>query len=219
MRPLLIFFAIFLLLSGRPAEKMRPVTSSLGYFPAPVFSGTPFFDENFKYADIILSKTRKFTAVKMRIDLEMHMVQFVSNGVEAELQPGMVKEVSYADTTTDGILFYKFRTGYPASDNRTANHFYIVMAEGSCSLLRLVEKKVTQRRNEITNEVFKDYENAENFFLFTKGGMKRLKKDKDFIMAELADKQVQVNEFVQTNKINFRNVDQLVKLINYYNTL
>jgi hypothetical protein len=155
----------------------------------------------------------------MRIDLEMHMVQFVANGVEGELQPGMVKEVSYADTTADGILFYKFRTGYPAFENRTSNHFYIVMAEGSCSLLRLVEKKITQRKNEITNEVFKDYENAESFYLFTKGEMKRLKKDKDFIMAELADKQVQVNEFVQTNKINFRNVDQLVKLINYYNTL
>jgi hypothetical protein len=27
MRLLLIFFAIFLLLSGRPAEKMRPVTA------------------------------------------------------------------------------------------------------------------------------------------------------------------------------------------------
>jgi hypothetical protein len=219
MRLLLIFFAIFLLLSGRPAEKMHPVINGLGYFPAPVFSGTPFFDENYKYADIVLSKTRKFTSVKMRIDLEMHMVQFIASGMEGELQPGIVKEVSYVDTTADGILFYKFRTGYPASDNRTSNHFYIVMAEGSCSLLRLVEKKITQRKNEITNEVFKDYENVESFYLFTKGEMKRLKKDKDFIMAELADKQVQVNEFVQANKINFRNMDQLVKLINYYNTL
>ena len=49
--------------------------------------------------------------------------------------------------------------------------------------------------------------------------MKRLKKDKDFVLAELADKQQPVYKFFLDKKINVKNTDQLIQLINYYNTL
>jgi len=204
------------LYSGMPANRaIVPIFSG----NRPVFSGSPYFDENYKYADIFLSKTRKFTSVKTRIDLETQSVQFISEGVEGMLQPGWVKEVSYADTTSDGILFYKFRTGYPPFENKTAQQFYIVMADGNCSMLRAVEKRVINRKNAITGDVVKDYETYDNFYLFVKGEMKRLKRDREYIMAELADRKVQVDEFVDKNRINFRNTDQVAKLINYYNTL
>jgi hypothetical protein len=49
--------------------------------------------------------------------------------------------------------------------------------------------------------------------------MKHLKKDRDFILSELADKQQEVNKFIQDNKLNLRNNDHLVKLLEYYNGL
>jgi len=188
--------------------------------PTPVFNGTPFFDENYKYADITLNRGRRILHVKTRIDLEMQTVHFLSfNDVAAVMEKGSVKEVSYADTTTQGIIFYKFRTGFPAFDGKTREHFYILLADGNCSLLRSVEKKVTESKNVIQNSVIKDYETFDYFYLFRKGEMKHLKKEKEFLLIELSDKQPQLEAFIEENKLNMRSMEHVAKLINYYNTL
>lgn len=182
-------------------------------------NNSPYFNENYRFADIIMVRGRKFINVKAKLDLFNQTVVFVSNDIEAVLEPGTVREMSYRDTTENGIINYRFRTGFPAIDNKTGNNFYIVLADGKCTMLRSVEKRLTQRKNEISGQVFNDYETTENYFLFSKGEMKHLKKDKDFILSELADKQQEVNKFIQDNKLNLRNNDHLVKLLDYYNTL
>jgi len=186
-----------------------------------VFGGSPFFNDNYKYADITLNRGRRILNIKVKINLELQQVQFLSfNNVAAVMEAGTVKEVSYADTTSEGIVFYKFRTGYPEVDGKTRNNFYILLADGNCSLLRSVEKKVTEGKNVINNnEVIKDYETYDFFYLFIKGEMKRLKKEKQFILAELSDKQPQLETFIEENKINMRSIEQVAKLVNYYNTL
>jgi hypothetical protein len=49
--------------------------------------------------------------------------------------------------------------------------------------------------------------------------MKRIKRDKDFILTALADKQDAVEVFIKSNKLNVKNPPDFVRLINYYNTL
>ncbi|MCW3087358.1 MAG: hypothetical protein JWQ78_744 [Sediminibacterium sp.] len=185
-------------------------------------SGSPYFSDTYKYANIKLAQGqgRTFVNVRTRIDLAAQETYFVSsNGVEAVIEAGMVKEITYADTTADGIMLYKFQTGFPAVDMKTANHFYQVLAEGRCSFLKSIVKKVTERKNELSGEKIKDFETYENYYLFRNGEMKRLKKDKDFLLAELADKQAQVAQYMQANKLSVKNSDHLVKLFEYYNTL
>lgn len=192
----------------------RPLKAAAGDI-----NGSQYFNENYRYSDITMVKGRKFTNVKAKIDLTNQSVVFLSNDIEAVLEPGSVRELSYRDTTENGIIAYRFRTGYPAVDNKTPNNFYIVLADGKCSMLRSVEKRVTQRKNEISGEVFRDYETTESYFLFSKGEMKHLKKDKDFILSELADKQAEVNKFILENKLNLKNYDHIARLLDYYNGL
>ena len=158
--------------------------------------------------------------MKTRIDLVIQTTYFISsNGIEINIEPGLAKEITYADTTTDGIVFYKFQTGFPAINRQNGNNFYLVLAEGRCSFLKSVLKKETERQNVLYGEKEKDYETFEEYYLFAKGEIKKLKKDKDFILAELSDKEVQVNLFIKANKLNIKNNGDLTSLINYYNTL
>lgn len=198
-----------------------PLSAAVRTIPAQTtrFNNSPYFNENYRFADIIMVKGRKFINVKARLDLSNQTVAFVSNDIEAVLEPGTVREMSYRDTTENGIVAYRFRTGYPAIDNKTTNNFYIVLADGRCTMLRSVEKRVTQRKNDVTGDVFKDYETTESYFLFSKGEMKHLKKDKDFILSELSDKQEEINKFIQDNKLNPKNYEHLMKILDYYNTL
>lgn len=183
-------------------------------------SRTPYFNEAYAFANITLKSGRVFVKVKTRIDLVVQETYIItSNGLEVNIASGMVKEITYADTTVEKIIFYKFKTGFPGIDRQDRDNFYLVLAEGRCNLLKSVIKKPLERKDVLFGEVPKEYETFEEYYLFAKGAMKKLKKDKDFILAELSDKQLEVNQFIQSNKLNVKNNEHIVKLINYYNTL
>ncbi len=183
-------------------------------------TGSPYFMDEYKYSNIILERGRVFTKVKARIDLASLEVSFISvNGIEASIEAGMIKEISFSDTTAEGIVLYKFKTGFPSIDKQTRNNFYLMLADGRCSFLKAVMKKVTEKKNDISGEVVRDFETYEEFYIFSKGVMKKWKKDKDFILAELSDRQPQVSQFIDANKITFRSEEQLIRLLNYYNSL
>ena len=189
--------------------------------PAQV-NGTPYFLPDYKYANIKLVQGhgRVFVNVKTRVDLATQQTYLISpNGVEVVMEAGAVKEVSFADTTEAGIIQYTLQTGFPPIEMKTGNNFYQVLSEGRCGFLKSITKKVTERKNELSGGVSKDFETYENYYLFINGEMKRWKKDKDFMLAVLADKKAQIEQFITANKTNFRNVEGITKLVNYYNSL
>ncbi len=182
--------------------------------------GTPFFIEAYKSANIKLKTGRVFANVKARIDLVIQETYFTSvNGIEINIEPGMVKEITLFDTTDKEVTIYKLQTGFPPIDMKNGNNFYLLLVEGKCNFVKSIFKKETQRKDVMFGEVQKDYETFEEYYLFAHGEMKKLKRDKNFILAEFSDKQVQVSQFMETHKLNIKNNDQLVRLIEYYNTL
>ena len=183
-------------------------------------NGSPYFDVEYKFSKIILNNGPKFVNIKTKINLVTQQTVFITaNEMEAYLEAGRVKEITYADTSTTGITLYKFQTGFPPAGKQTVNNFYQVIAEGRCSFLKSVTKNISERKSELSGEISKDFETTENYYLFVKGEMKSLKKDKTFILLQLADKQDQINQFIQPNKINYKNAVDLAKLFTFYNTL
>lgn len=182
--------------------------------------GTPYLHAAYKYADITLKQGRKFVKVKAKLNLVTQETIFESaNGVEGYMEAGMVKELSYADTTEQGIVLYKFQTGFPAVDKQTDRHFYQLLAEGKCALLKSIVKKVIERKNELSGEVAKEFDTIENLYLYVNGEMRRFKKDKEFVLSAMTDKLPTVNQFITDNKTNFKNIDQVVRLLVFYNSL
>lgn len=211
---------LFLLPAGRAGDgHTGPVNIPQPAIPL-LFSGTPFFPDTYHYADLVLQRGRRMKNVQARVNLYTKEVQFIANGVEAVLGPGTVSEVSFSDTAADKqVTFYRLKTGYPAVDGRSGNDFYIVLAAGKASVLRLIEKKGTERRDAATNQLFIDYTDTDYFYFFNNGEMKRLKRDRDFLLHELADKQTQLSEYIETHKLRFGNIEQVISLVNFYNSL
>lgn len=183
-------------------------------------NGTPYFNAEYKSAKIKLNQGRIFVDVKMRINLATQETSFISaNGVEGYMVAGMVKEITYADTAAEGVITYKFQTGFPPIDKQNENNFYQVLSEGRCSFVKSIVKTVIERKNELSGEIAKDFETTENYYLFSGGKMKRIKKSKEFFLSELTDKQAEITLFIQSNQLSFKNTDHLIKLLNYYNSL
>lgn len=195
--------------NGRPFEKKYDDVN-----------GHPFFDAVYKPTTIVLASGLRFVNIKTRINLVEQVTVFItSNGIEAYMETGSVKEISYADTTAAGIITYTFQTGFPAVDNLTPAHFYQVLAAGHCTLLKSIVKSVTERKNELSGEVSRDMETTETIYIFTNGHITRVKKDRIFLLGLLADKKELLDRYMEKEKINLKNTDQLIKLVNYYNSL
>jgi len=49
--------------------------------------------------------------------------------------------------------------------------------------------------------------------------MKRIKKDKEYILNLFADKRKELETYMTIQKLNFKSMDSIKKLIDYYNSL
>ena len=195
--------------NGRPFEKKYDDVN-----------GHPFFDAGYRAATIVLTSGLRFVNIKTRINLVEQVTVFITaNGIEAYIETGSVKEISYADTTAAGIVTYKFETGFPAVDKLTPVHFYQVLAAGRCTLLKSIVKSVTERKNELSGEVSRDMETTEGIYVFTNGNITKVKKDRNFLFGLMADKKELLGQYMEKEKINLKNTDQLSRLVNYYNSL
>jgi hypothetical protein len=183
-------------------------------------SGSAYLFPDFKYATIVLTDGRQYSNVKARINLVEHEVNFIaSNGEEGYIGKGMVTAITINDTTKQGIKKYTFQSGYPTTDNQTVIHFYQVLASGKAKLLKSINKNIEERLNELSGEKSKEFAVRENMYLQIGGGLKRIKKEAGFFLGLMADQKDAMNLYINSNKVNFKAEEQLVKLVEYYNSL
>jgi hypothetical protein len=183
-------------------------------------NGSAYLFPDFKYATIVLTDGRQYKNVKARLNLVEHEVNFIaSNGEEGYIGKGMVTAITINDTTKQGIKQYTFQSGYPATDNQTVIHFYQVLASGKANLLKSINKNIEERLNELSGEKSKEFAVRENIYLQIGGGLKRIKKEAAFFLGLMTDQKDAMNLYINSNKVNFKAEEQLVKLVEYYNSL
>jgi hypothetical protein len=182
--------------------------------------GHPFFIENFRSSTIKLASGLEFNNVIARLDLYKQMIQVQLNGDTVKtILPGNIAEVIFYDTVQSLPLGYKFQTGYPGIDNLTKNNFYQVLSDGKATLLKSSIKKINKTKNEMSGEISSQFDVYEDHYLYVKYEMKRVKKDKEYLLALLADKRKELEIYMTAQKLNIKSMDSIKKLIDYYNSL
>jgi hypothetical protein len=182
--------------------------------------GSPYFLPAWKTATIFLNQGKKFEKIKTRIDLYAQEAHFITaNDVEAVTPNGLVTSILLFDSTAEGEHRYLFKTGYPAIDNQNTNNFYLVLADGPLQLLQSIRKKINEKKDDISNQTTREFDTYTDYYYFTAGGIKKFKKDKAFILELLSNQKTKVEEFIQKNNTSFRNIDSIVKLFLFYNSL
>ncbi len=80
-------------------------------------------------------------------------------------------------------------------------------------------KKIQQNKNDFSGEVSKEFVLYDYYYVYVNGEMKTMKSDKDFFTEMMNDKRDLTEEYIKLNKISFKNVAHIAKLIAYYNSL
>jgi hypothetical protein len=182
--------------------------------------GNPFFIESFRSSTIKLVSGLEFNNVTARLDLYKQIIQVRLNGDTVKMVlPGNITEITFYDTIQLLPCEYRFQTGYPEIDNLNRNNFFQVLSDGKVTLLKSSIKKINKTKNEMSGELSSQFDIYEDHYLYVKYEMKRVKKDKEYILNLLADKRKELETYLTIQKLNFKSMDSIKKLIDYYNTL
>lgn len=183
-------------------------------------NGTAYFMPEYKFATIVLSDGRKFDHVKAKLNLLEHEVVFIaSNGAEGYIGKGMVHFIYFYDTTSACIKTFLFASGFPKIDNQSNINFYQVLNIGTANLLKYINKNMEERGNELSGEKYKEFITRENLYFVDKELILRVKKDKAFFAQLFKGNADVFNQFILEHKINFKTEEQLIQLVDFYNSL
>jgi hypothetical protein len=188
--------------------------------PLPDVAGTPFLARDWQYGTLVVNTSRRYDSVRVRLNLYSQQVHFLnSSNLEVALDKGYIREVLLPDPKTGIQGVMHFRNGFPPIDAQDADNFYQVLDTGKIWLLLSIRKIIAQDKDEMSAEVRKEYRAYEDYYIYDGKTMQRIRKDKTFVENMLADKKEKVAGFVEENKLRLKSIDEIRRVIEYYNTL
>lgn len=184
-------------------------------------AGSPFLLQDWRPGSVILQGNKRYDSIRVRLNLQTQQVHFLNlNNVEMVLPKSFVAELVLRDSAAEGgPLTYTFQSGFPAIDNQTKDNFYRVLVSGKLDLLESIRKLIFKETNQATEEVTKEFRDYTEYYLYSDGVLKHVKKDKDFILSVMADRKDQVEAYAQSKKLNFKSIDNIGQIVAYYNAL
>ncbi len=228
MRTLVII--ICLLLPGvcfaqNPAStSVNSILTDLKGSPIPVGSainvdGTPFFNEAWSRGTVILFNGTKYENVILRLNLHTDEVHYQTGPLKSEMiaAKGSVKEVQLNDPERPQDIKI-FRSGFPVIEKNDLMNFYNVLADGKVVLLKQTKKVITEDKPFNSATLIRKYEYQKAYFIFKDNSIIKIKKSNDGIITLLTDQREAVKTYISSNKLNCKSDDDLVKVINYYNS-
>ncbi|RWY54121.1 hypothetical protein [Mucilaginibacter gilvus] len=160
--------------------------------------------------------------MQLKYNVVDDVLTFKDNATDKEMafvQPVYEFSISSLDDFNDKLFVKSYRNGFTGIDGTTVTSFFEVLADGKVRLLKRLTKAILE--NQAYGSATKTLTFNENvkYYLLTNGKAVPVKNDKKSILAALRDKQAELDVYIKTNKVDFKNDAQLGEFIAYYNTL
>lgn len=182
--------------------------------------GSPYFIEYYCPAILRLNKGKEYQNIQTKLNLYKHEIVFIDEtSKEMIAADGLVINIFLMDTLGAKVKTYIFRSGYPPSDKSNVSQFYQVLSDGRLQLLRFIKKEIVEQKDVMTGEIRKEFVTREEYYTFSSGEIKKLKKDKEYVEELMKDREEKITEYVKGKKVNFKNISNLISLFDYYNSL
>jgi hypothetical protein len=182
--------------------------------------GSPYFSANWSKGTITLSNKKKYERISVKLNLHTDDVLFIAEDTKNEMiaLKGSVLEIEVSDPEKNDKLVL-FRSGYPSVQSNSQKTYYNVLVDGRVSLLKQIKKTIIEEKPFNSASVIQKYKTEKFYFLFVNNSMALLKKKKDDLLNLLSAQKEKVDAFINTNKLNVKSDDDLVRIVEFYNSL
>ncbi|MBI1781928.1 MAG: hypothetical protein HYR66_11250 [Sphingobacteriales bacterium] len=232
MKKLLSILLLFACVNSVKSQIADPTSMTLGtlirnfIFPIETYTeikGTPYFlDSSFNSSVIYLKDGKRYSCDKMRIDLFANKIHFLDNNkVELVVDDNVVERVVFFRQGVDTIAGFGFSCNYPVIGKNTAQTYYLEENYGKARVLVYLSKEVTYSKMVTGLFPEKYFLEKKEYFIYNENRlrMERLRKNKEFVLDILRDKQTEVSKFISDNNLKCKSVADIIKVFEYYNTL
>ncbi|GAB3909871.1 hypothetical protein [Mucilaginibacter boryungensis] len=172
--------------------------------------GSPYLKDTWGIGSATIAKGT-YDNMKLKYDLKNDVVVFASK----DNVP-----MSFAEPVTRFIIDgMKFASGFPAIGAQVKDSYYQVLSDGKTKLLKHLAKHIEETKTYGSATANRTYVATATYYVFKDDKMSAIKPDKKAVMAVMADKAGQMEDYLKNNKVNFKNDADLSQLFDKYNSL
>lgn len=112
-----------------------------------------------------------------------------------------------------------YKNGFPEIDHFTKISYYQVLFDGNSKLLFKNYKTISEIKpyNSATTE--KKFADNESYYIFKDDVMKKIRPTKKEFLGLFKNKNTEMEAFIKTEKIDFKNNQDLTRVFEFYNSL
>jgi hypothetical protein len=154
-----------------------------------------------------------------------HNVQVKYNEKDDELyfkgsddQPMKFTEPVRSFTIVVGNNAHTFKQGFNGP-GFTREAYLEVLAEGKVKLLKRISKSIIDNKEYASAETTRRFMEVTKYLLAKGDEIQPVKREVKSLIAAIGDKQEQLTQYAKDNKLNGKSDEELIKLVNYYNSL
>jgi len=218
-RCLFLILAGFVTLSSKislaqtaiPDNMGKPATTGFAYA-----EGSPFFADEWNKGDVSLANGTTFKDVSLKFNDLDNTLYYKSGSGKDMIFTEPVHEFTLIITKKDTARKHLFRNGY--AQNNMPEAFYEVMSDGKVPLLK-IDLKLSQESQNLDSPPIHRIVESVQYYLLLDNRLVPMKKDRKFIFQHIGNKVAEMQAFITANNIDVKNDDDLIKLLNYYNSI
>ncbi|WP_345948136.1 hypothetical protein ABDD95_14895 [Mucilaginibacter sp. PAMB04274] len=171
--------------------------------------GSPFLNDNWSNGTATTNKGENYQA-NLKYDVILDQPVFAGKDSSIMLFTAPIARFTLNNET--------YQNGFPAVDTWTPLTFYKTLGTGKTKFLKHYYKKKMEVRD-IGGISGLKYEDNIACYLIKDGKMISIKPSKSGILNALSDKKSDVETYIKSNKIDFKQDVDLAKLMDYYGSL
>ena len=179
--------------------------------------GSPFLFDAWSTGIVKFANGKQASNLKLKYDLVKDQLIFENPDVPGQL---LLFEDKVSEFKLDGTnqSFY-FRNGFQNAGINTKETFYQILFEGNSSLLKKGSKTVFENRPFNIATVTRSVKEQTAYYIAKGNTPVKIKRDKKTILSILGNHTAELEQFIQVNTLDLKNDADLVKLMNYYNSI
>ncbi|WP_299817758.1 hypothetical protein [uncultured Pontibacter sp.] len=110
-----------------------------------------------------------------------------------------------------------FRKGFTPVDAASPHAFYQVLVDGDTQLLKRTSKKIFEELPYGSATKVKTFQEDTHYYIAQKDKLTKIKTDKRAVLKALNDKEAALETYIKANRLNLKNDEDLIKVIDFYN--
>lgn len=185
--------------------------------------GSPYFYDEYWYADITAMNGNTYTDVKVKLNLVENRILYLNDNNAEMIATIPIKRISFRGYLQGETYHDNTRLeGIEGPINEQGAKVYQVLEDSTVKLYKLINVTFTDNKPYGEASITRVFTKKETYFALLPAkdsALHKVDKNKQAIVSLLNDPKASVEKYIESNKLNCKKEKDLVAIFRYYNSL